>query len=71
MSTISWHADGDGNCQVDCEAWDEHEILPSCRILQALPFLTYKVAVTTGRPCPFAVIAAVFRLHGRLGKETP
>jgi len=58
-----WHADEDGLCRETCEAWDEHELLPSCRIVLLLPFLAQKLAIAPGRPCPFAVLAEALCVH--------
>jgi hypothetical protein len=74
-ATINWHADGDGKCHSGCEQYHpQNSERPGieCEILAVLPWIPKMVVPgMVGWPCPFAVLADVFRLHERPGKETP
>ena len=70
--SINWHADGDGRCHAECEAWDKEDwkhLGTRCQIAQVLPWMVRREALEPGVPCPFAVLADVFQLFSR--KETP
>lgn len=72
MSTINWHADEHGRCFGGCEQY-EPEGQPHCRcdLLSRFPWVLHREVIAVGSACPFAVLADVFRLHERPGKETP
>ena len=71
-ASINWHADGEGRCHKECEQKQKVDNSCSgCGIVDRLPWFSKFEAVPVGRPCPFAVLADVFRLHERPGKETP
>lgn len=69
---INWHADGEGRCHAECEAFGGHGSRAGCGLLDVLPWEVFTAPSPAKRsPCPFAVLADVFRLHERPGKETP
>jgi hypothetical protein len=62
---LMWHADKEGRCHVDCEAFSRpgdscRTNRSGCDVVDRLPWVPVSsIAVVVGAPCPFATLADV------------
>jgi hypothetical protein len=70
-SQINWHADGEGRCHAECQAWGIRFDREGCVLLDVLPWEVFAVPTPAFSECPFAVLREVLGVQEPTPKVEP